>query len=187
VRDVWTDRVRDSSSRHRSPGDRQHLADRLDPVLTAVLVARQTRSLAAVDLRPPNPAARRLRRAAELPRDRHHRRPLRGVFTPVLAHHAHGALTNFCRQLLCHGSILSRPGVSGKDGAIHERTPRRRMRTESTQRHTPSKRNGPCHALTRAVKSGDDRDRTDDLLIANQTLSQLSYVPEMCEMHEGKS
>ncbi len=29
------------------------------------------------------------------------------------------------------------------------------------------------------VLSGDDRDRTGNLLVANQALSQLSYVPEL--------
>ena len=34
--------------------------------------------------------------------------------------------------------------------------------------------------------SGDDRDRTDNLLRARQALSQLSYVPiEGCEFPEG--
>lgn len=34
--------------------------------------------------------------------------------------------------------------------------------------------------LTRGfiLKSGRDRDRTDDLLVANEALSQLSYTPE---------
>ncbi len=32
----------------------------------------------------------------------------------------------------------------------------------------------------RGFKFGRDRDRTDDLLVANEALSQLSYTPENC-------
>ena len=35
------------------------------------------------------------------------------------------------------------------------------------------------HAVEAAVAGGADRDRTDDLLNANQALSQLSYSPEL--------
>ena len=35
--------------------------------------------------------------------------------------------------------------------------------------------------LTRSfLNGGRDRDRTDDLLVANEALSQLSYTPENC-------
>ena len=42
---------------------------------------------------------KRLRRAADLRRDRHNRRPLRGVIAPVLDHHPHGPLAHFRRKL----------------------------------------------------------------------------------------
>ena len=43
----------------------------------------------------PDPAPQRLRRAADLRRDRADRRPLRGVLPFVLEHHPHRALADF--------------------------------------------------------------------------------------------
>ena len=35
----------------------------------------------------------------------------------------------------------------------------------------------PIYLLTKRVSGGDERDRTDDPLLAKQVLSQLSYTP----------
>jgi hypothetical protein len=42
--------------------------------------------------------------------------------------------------------------------------------------HRPAKDENPGHAWV--FRSGDDRIRTDDPLLAKQVLCQLSYVPE---------
>jgi hypothetical protein len=41
------------------------------------------------------PAAQRIRRAADLPRNRGHRRPLRHVIAPVLADHTYSPVPDF--------------------------------------------------------------------------------------------
>ena len=61
----------------------------------------------------PNPAPQRLRRAADLGRDRANRRPLRCVLRAVLEHHPNRAFTNLGenlvdRLLIRHSSSLSR-------------------------------------------------------------------------------
>ena len=150
-------------------GDRQHLADRLDPVRLAMIVderdhglnrrsssawAKYADALRRISLAwrssrfsrsrafsfvAPSPSARqarlplstlsllhpvmqRLRRAADLGRDRHDRRPPRRVLALVLQHHPHRALADLRRKLVrclaCHGSIFSRVGASGKPGAV---------------------------------------------------------------------
>jgi hypothetical protein len=55
--------------------------------------ARLRRPLVALGL--PNPVVKRLRRAADLRRDRNNRCPLRGVIASVLDHHPHGPCTHF--------------------------------------------------------------------------------------------
>ena len=154
----------------RRRGDRQHLADRLDPVIVAIRIdeadhgfhrrsssawakyalalrrislacrsSRFSRSSAfrrsrssrrntglatAVDARPVfTQLLQRLRRAADLGRDRHDRCPLRGVLAAVLQHHPHGAFAHLGGKLrgcpvIRHGSILSRVGASDKPGAV---------------------------------------------------------------------
>ena len=43
--------------------------------------------------------------------------------------------------------------------------------------HPGTPRTANCRPSLRAVPGGADRDRTDDPLVANQVLSQLSYSP----------
>jgi len=66
----------------------------------------------------------RLARAADLSRDRGDRRPLRGMLALVVQNHPHRAGTDL-RGIwwgsLCHRSILSRVGASGKPGAVQYR------------------------------------------------------------------
>ena len=149
-------------------GDRQHPADRLDPMGPAMIVdegdhglnrrsssawAKYALALRRISLawrssrfsrssafsfarhvrrRPGpcplsrsaffDPVVQRLRRAADLRRNRHDRRPLRGMIALVIDHHPHRALAHLRRKLVrrlaCHGSILSRVGASGKPGAV---------------------------------------------------------------------
>ena len=67
------------------------------------------------------PAAQRLGRAADLPRDRSDRRPIRAVVNPVLLHYPHRTLANLRRKLgTCrHHSPFSQIGASGKAGTLH--------------------------------------------------------------------
>jgi len=65
---------------------------RLDPFL---LVRRRAGPLALVALGLPDPAPRRLRRAADLERDQADHRPLRGVIPLMLEHHPNRALADF--------------------------------------------------------------------------------------------
>ena len=151
-------------------GDRQHLADRLDPIRLAVIVdegdhglnrrsssawakyadalrrislacrsSRFSRSSAfsfvghirrhasphaAVALGLLHPLIQRLRRAADLGRDRDDRRPARRHARFVIQHHPHRAGADLRRKLVrrlaCHGSTFSRVGASGKPGAVHK-------------------------------------------------------------------
>ena len=150
-------------------GDRQHLADRLDPMRLAVIVderdhglnrrsssawakyadrlaqdlvglsklavlalqrlqlrrhvGRHAGPLAAVDLGLLHPLVQRLRRAADLGRDRRDRRPARGMLAFVIQHHPHRAVADLRRKLVRrlarHGSTFSGVGASGKPGAVH--------------------------------------------------------------------
>src|SRR3954471_13104200 len=62
-----------------------------------------------------------LARAADLGRDRLDGRVLRAVLALVIQHHPDRALADLRRIggcALCHGSILSRVGASGKPGAV---------------------------------------------------------------------
>ena len=43
--------------------------------------------------------------------------------------------------------------------------------------HSSKKTKGECDSPSVRKNGGDERDRTADLLIANETLSQLSYIP----------
>ena len=149
-------------------GDRQHLADRLDPIRPAVivderdhglcrrsssawakyadrlaqdlvglpqlavlplqrleplaLVRRRTRPDAAVALRLLHPLVQRLRRAADLARNRDDRRPARRMLALVIQHHPHRAGADLRRKLVrrlaCHRSTLSGVGASDKPGAV---------------------------------------------------------------------
>src|SRR5690606_5130883 len=87
------------------------------------LLARQTRPLPRIPLAPPNPAAQRLGRTADLLCDRLDRRPFRFILVRVLADQPNRPLPHLRRVLLCscHGSNFSRVGASGKLGAIHFR------------------------------------------------------------------
>ena len=64
----------------------------------------------------------RLRNAADLLRDRHHRCPSRGVIPLVVENHPYRAFANFRRKLvrrLAHtGSTFSGVGASDKPGAV---------------------------------------------------------------------
>src|SRR5690606_14029906 len=84
------------------------------------LLARQTRPLPRIPLAPPNPAAQRLGRTADLLCDRLDRRPFRFILVRVLADQPNRPLPHLRRVLLCscHGSNFSRDGASGKLGAI---------------------------------------------------------------------
>jgi hypothetical protein len=66
----------------------------------------------------------RLRRTPDLGRDRHDRRPPRGV----LHHHPDRSIANLRRILRCmllaHGSNFSKSGASGKPGAVQPRRTR---------------------------------------------------------------
>src|SRR4029079_18361313 len=91
---------------------------------TFALVARDTGLAAAVDVGLLDPLIERLRRAADLGRNRHDRRPLRGVLAAMLDHHPDGTLRHLGRKLrgsslIRHGSSLSRGGASDKSGAVH--------------------------------------------------------------------
>src|SRR5690606_20571229 len=76
---------------------------------------------------PPNPAAHRLGRTADLLCDRLDRRPFRFILVRVLADQPNRPLPHLRRVLLCscHGSNFSRVGASGKLGAIQCRRARR--------------------------------------------------------------
>ena len=65
---------------------------------------------------------------------------------------------------------VSRDAPRGIDPPSH--SPRRRLRP----RREPDARSKP---LFRRARGGDNRDRTGDLLLAKQALSQLSYIPTM--------
>src|SRR5438445_6536827 len=60
----------------------------------------QAVALPSITLALPNPFAERLRRTAELRRNRRHRRPLRSVLAPVLPHHPHRTLPDFSGKAL---------------------------------------------------------------------------------------
>src|SRR5919205_3994335 len=65
-----------------------HLAlQRADPL---TLVRARTGALSSVALHLAHPGPQRLRRAADLARDRTDRCPLRGMLAPMLVHHTHG-------------------------------------------------------------------------------------------------
>src|SRR5690606_5912915 len=85
------------------------------------LLARQTRPLPRIPLAPPNPAAQRLGRTADLLCDRLDRRSFRFILVRVLADQPTRPLPHLRRVLLCscHGSNFSKVGASGKLGAIH--------------------------------------------------------------------
>jgi hypothetical protein len=93
---------------------------RLDAV---PFLARRTGPLPSITLGLPKPAAQRLRRAADLRRDRADRRPFRGVLTLVLTHQAHRPLSNLRRKSplsrVCHRHSLSKVEASDKPGAVH--------------------------------------------------------------------
>src|SRR5690606_23336233 len=86
-------------------------------------LGRNTGTLAAVDLRLLHPLKQRLRHAADLLRNRNHRRPARGVIPLVIENHPYRAFADFRRELvrcLAHtGSTFSGVGASGKPGAVH--------------------------------------------------------------------
>src|SRR5690606_38801111 len=71
-------------------------------------------------LAPPNPAAQRLGRTADLLCDRLDRRPFRFILVRVLADQPSRTLPHLRRVLLCscNGSNFSSDGASGKLGAI---------------------------------------------------------------------
>ena len=150
-------------------GDRQHLADRLDPIRLPMIVeerdhgftrrsssarakyadalrrilvrlsklsvlalqrlqllghiGRNASPLAAIDVRLLHPIQKRLRRAADLGRNRNDRRPSRRMLMFVVQHQPHRTGTDLRRKLvaclIAHGSTLSRVGASGKPGAVH--------------------------------------------------------------------
>src|SRR5690606_39452277 len=83
-----------------------------------------TRPLPRSPLAPPNPAAQRLGRTADLLCDRLDRRPFRFILVRVLADQPNRPLPHLRRVLLCscHGSNFSRVGASGKLGAIQVQT-----------------------------------------------------------------
>jgi len=67
-----------------------------------------------------NPLPWRLRRTADLARNRHYRRPLRTILPGVPKNEPHCPLSYLLRipALSCHGPILSTYGASGNPGAI---------------------------------------------------------------------
>src|SRR5262249_19765706 len=86
------------------------------------LVRRRARPDALVTLGLPHPVAQSLARAANLLGYRVDRRPLRGMLALVVQNHPNRAGTNLSGirgNSLCHGSILSGVGASGKPGAVH--------------------------------------------------------------------
>ena len=82
---------------------------------------RYSRPLAVVTLVLPHPLPQRLRRAAELRRDRNDRGVLRLVRGLLFEHEPHRALANLGGIFASpsHVSILSTFGASGKSGPIH--------------------------------------------------------------------
>jgi hypothetical protein len=69
----------------------------------------------------------RLRGAADLGRNRCHRRPARRVLAGVIQNHPNRTVPDLRRKLVrrlaCHGSILSGVGASGKPGAVQTDKP----------------------------------------------------------------
>ena len=82
----------------------------------------QAKLAPAVSLGLADPLMQCLRRAADLARNRHQRRPTRRMFMLVIQNHPHSAGSHLRRELVrClayHGSTLSRVGASGKPGAV---------------------------------------------------------------------
>src|SRR5690606_17440149 len=113
------------------------------------LLARQTRPLPRIPLAPPNPAAQRLGRTADLLCDRLDRRPFRFILVRVLADQPNRPLPHLRRVLLCscHGSNFSKVGASGKLGAIQGRDDRIDT-TPSRQSTRPSRRHVRVQAST---------------------------------------
>ena len=78
--------------------------------------------LPAVNFGPLDPVMQRLRCAADLGRNRCHRRPARRVLAGVIQNHPDRTIADLRRKLVrrlaCHGSILSGVGASGKSGAV---------------------------------------------------------------------
>src|SRR4029077_15245014 len=91
---------------------------RLDPL---ALLRGRASPQAPITLGLANPVAQGLARAADLGRDRLDGRVLRAVLALVIQHHPDRALADLRRIwgcALCHGSILSRGGASGKPGGV---------------------------------------------------------------------
>ena len=61
-----------------------------------------------------------------------------------------------------------------------DRTPRLRMQTKQTVSSVRTPNYLACLGISSPRIGGARRDRTDDLLNANQALSQLSYSPSVC-------
>jgi hypothetical protein len=88
-----------------------------------------TSTSATVDLGLLDPIMQRLRRAADLGRNRAYRRPAGGMLALVLQYHPDRPLTDFrrkhVRRLAHHGSTFSRVGASGNSGAVQVLRPAR--------------------------------------------------------------
>src|SRR3954454_4754947 len=89
-------------------------------------LSRNAGPLSAVDLGLLDPVMKRLRCAADLGRNRCHRRPARRVLAAVIQNNPNRAGPDLSRKLVrclaCHGSILSGVGASGKLGAVQTGT-----------------------------------------------------------------
>ena len=142
---------------------------RLEPF---TLVGRQPGPFALVMLSPPNPKSQRLRRAADLGRDRRNRRPLRCVLALMLLHHPNRPSPDLRRKALAcrlpcfHRSILSRVGASSKPGAVQFSSSIRisRVGTAAPQRHSTRLRSvgaapGRRRDEDRGVARGDEASR----------------------------
>src|SRR4051812_5636893 len=86
-------------------------------------LSRNAGPLPAVDLGLLDPVMKRPRCAADLGRNRCHRRPARRVLAGVIQNHPNRAAPDLRRKLVrrlaCHGSVLSGVRASGKPGTVH--------------------------------------------------------------------
>ena len=93
--------------------------ERPDPL---TIVAGHARPGSAVSFSLTDPPPQRLGRAAELRRDRTHRRPLRAMLAPMLENQPDSPVANLrritCRMSSHNSSPFSQDGASGKAGAV---------------------------------------------------------------------
>ena len=88
-------------------------------------IRRNTGRATTVAIRLLHPLMQRLRRAADLRRNRAYRRPARSVLAFVIQNQPHRTGADLGRELVCrfarHGSTFSRVGASDQPGAVHRR------------------------------------------------------------------